>query len=79
MDDIYTHTYDFSVGVNGEKSITGEAEFNTDGLASYKITSSSDPLPHGTLQFFIEVMDLIHKIYKETGGIKLLRVKRKVV
>lgn len=76
--DPYTHTYEFRVGQTGERWIDGECEFNTDGVASYKIVGSSDPLPRSTLGHFLELMDLLHKLYKDTGGVRKILIKRKV-
>jgi hypothetical protein len=74
---IYTHNYEFNAGTEGNIFIKGECEFNTDGLMSYKITQSSDPLSPDTLKHFMEFMDLLHKVYEKTGNIKLIKVKLK--
>jgi hypothetical protein len=76
-DDPYTHNYEFSIGTNGEQEIEGECEFDTDGLLTYKISNSSDPLPKVTLEYFTRLMDLLHEIYVTTGGIELIRIKKK--
>lgn len=66
----YTHTFNFKVGASGEKYLTGELQVNeTDNTLEYKISTSSDPFPSATLRYFMAFMDLINKIYTDTGGI----------
>ncbi len=79
MDDPYTHTFKFFVGQNGQNTISGECEFDTDELMTLKIESSSDPFPLTTLQYFLEIAIILKKIYVATGGIKQISIKTKVV
>lgn len=76
--DPFTHTFKFRIG---EKEILGECEFDIDGKLSYKIESSSVPLPAQTMKVFQEFMDLMYKIYYSNGGttpgIQNIQVKKK--
>lgn len=59
--DMYTHLFKFKV--NGA-FIEGEAEFNSDDKASFKMTKWSEPIPLDSIGQFEELMELIKKIYK---------------
>ena len=76
--DPFTHTFKFDI--NGS-FIRGEAEFNTDGKASFKMDEWSIPLSREVLSHFINLIELLKKIY-ESGGteseINLIRFKKKV-
>lgn len=77
--DPYTHIFKFFIGKNGEYTISGECEFDTDGKMSYKIEDTSDPLPAEALASFNEYMNLVKKIYDSNGGFKQMTVKLKSV
>ena len=79
MEDPYTHTFKFFVGKNGENTISGECEFDTDELMTLKIEDTSDPFPLTTLQFFLEMATTLKKLYVATGGIKQISFKLKSV
>ena len=75
MIDTYTHTFKFYLGDGS--FIDGECEFNTDGKASFKIKTWSEPLPLETLQEFENVVEMIKDIYTSNGGIKKIVFKEK--
>jgi len=75
--DQFTHTFKFEINKDGSDFIKGECEFDTDEKASYKIESTSEPLNHPTLGYFMELMALIRKIYEENGGVKNIKVSLK--
>ncbi len=75
----YTHTFKFEIDGS---FIRGEAEFNTDGKASYKIEPEglSQPLPDYVLRYFQEIMDIMVKIAHTTEeglSIKKIVIKEK--
>jgi len=72
--DIYTHDFKFELdGV----FIRGEAEFNTDGKASFRMTEWSEPLPLETIKEFRKLMEQVKGIYTEDGGVKKILIKEK--
>ena len=77
--DIYTHTFKFFIGKHGENTITGDCEFDSDNKMTFKIEDTSDPFPSTTLSSFLEVMNLLKRIYDAEGGIKQFSVKSKVI
>jgi hypothetical protein len=76
--DPYTHTFKFFVGTNGENTIAGECEFDSDNKMTFKVEDTSDPFPSDTLSSFLEVMNLLKKIYDTTGGIRQITIKSKL-
>jgi len=74
--DPFTHTFKFQIGDDGSRFIEGRTEFNTDGKVSHNLADSSVPLQAETLQLFVDLFDLLQRIFKETGGIKLIKVKK---
>jgi len=75
MLDQYTHTFSFELG--DDSYLNGECEFNTDGKASFKIKTFSEPLPLETIQEFENVVELIKSIYESNGGINKIVFKKK--
>ena len=73
--DPYSHIFKFEL--NGT-FIRGEAEFNTDGKASFKMTEWSEPLPLETLHEFKELMEHIKRIYESSNGVKKIIIREKV-
>lgn len=73
--DPYTHNFKFVLGDNSY--IDGECEFNSDGKASFKMETWSQPLPLETIQEFEKVVSLIKSIYESNGGIKKIVFKEK--
>lgn len=72
--DPYTHTFKFEL--NGT-FIRGEAEFNTDGKASFKMDEWSEPLGLEVIGEFRKLMKQIKGIYESNGGIKKIIIKKK--
>jgi len=78
-DDIYTHNFKFYIGKNGENRIEGDCEFDSDQKMTFSIQDTSDPLPVETLTSFNELMNLIKKIYDDSGGVDRIIIKNKKV
>lgn len=76
---MYSHIFKFQVGSTGADRIIGEFGLDTQGQIIFTITETSQPFSAKTLSLFLEYINLIKKIYDETGGIKLISVKDKVV
>ena len=74
MPDQYTHNIKFETG---DYFIRGDAEFNTDGKASFKIDEWSQPLPLDVIKMFHKLMKYVQVIYKSNGGIKKIIIKKK--
>ena len=77
--DQYTHTIKFEIDGS---FMRGEAEFNSDGRASYKFDAEglSQPLPDYTMRYFQELMDIMVKITHTTEEgleIKKIVIKKK--
>ncbi len=75
--DQYSHTIKFEIDGS---FMRGEAEFNTDGIASYKLDEWSEPLPDYTLAYFQEIMDILKRIAhtgEEGLDIKKIIIKKK--
>ena len=72
--DPYTH--DFKFEIDGS-FIRGEAEFNTDGKASFRISEWSQPLSLDVLKAFCNAMDWTKKTFETNGEIKKLIIKEK--
>ena len=79
MDDPYTHSFKFYIGKNGENRVEGDCEFDSDQKMTFKVENTSDPLPVETLNSFNELMNLIKKIYDDSGGVDKIIIKTKVV
>ena len=73
----FTHTFEFEIGQLGDGYIKGECKFDIDGKLSYKIGQSSVPVSQESLEYFNEVMELLHKIFETTKGISVIKVKLK--
>jgi len=72
--DQYTHTFKFEINGN---FIRGEAEFNTDSKASFKMTEWSEPLDDFVLDYFKELSDLLKRIVND--GDEGTQVKKIVI
>ncbi len=79
LDDPYTHNFKYFIGVNGQNRIEGDCEFDSDQKMTFKITDTSDPFPLETLNSFMELMNLLKKLYDSSGGFKQISIKSKVV
>jgi hypothetical protein len=79
MDDPYTHIFKFFIGKNGENTLSGECEFDSDDKMTFDIKDTSTPITVETLAFFNELMSLIKRIYDSSGGVKQILIKTKVV
>lgn len=79
MPNPFTHNFKFQIGEDGSKFIEGETEFDLDGKVSHNLKQSSVPLQADTLQLFVDLFGLLQRIFKESGGIKLIKVKKKEV
>lgn len=73
MADQYTHNFKFQMA-DGGVFVEGKVEFNTDGKMSYKIESTSQPLPKEALTDFTELMDLCHSLFNKYEGLKLIKI-----
>jgi len=76
MSDIFTHTFKFELK-NPVSSIVGQAEFNKDGRASFKLEETSNPLPLETMDYFKRLVDLLKEITENNGQIKKILIKEK--
>jgi len=70
----YTHNFEFRVG-DGGRFIVGKIEFNLDDKVSYKMTQWSEPIQHEVLQDFVDLTELLKRIYKSNEGIKEIKFK----
>jgi hypothetical protein len=75
--DLYTHTFEFKIG-DGGKFLTGDIEFDTDNKVSYRFKTFSEPINEDTLAYFTELGQLCKKIFHESGGIKMIRIKENI-
>ena len=74
-EDPYTHTFKFALGDGS--FIEGDCEFNTDGKASFKMDSWSEPIPLETIDDFQELMWLVKNIFENSSGVKKIVIKEK--
>jgi len=73
--DAYTHTFKFSLG--DDSFLEGDTEFNSDGKASFKMDTWSEPLPLETIDEFQELMWMIKNLYESNSGVKKIIIKEK--
>lgn len=76
MPDQYTHNFEFKVG-DGGKFLEGEIEFNTDGRVSYRFSSISEPIQLDVLRDFIDLTELLKRIFVSMDGIKKIEFTEK--
>jgi len=74
--DPFTHDFKFQIGEDGSKFIEGQVEFNKDDKVSYHLKASSIPLQHQTFHLFLDLMDTLKRLFEESDGIKLIKVKK---
>ena len=74
MEEVFTHKFKFKVG-DGGQFVNGNIEFNVDGKISFEVEELSIPLHKEVLEHFTELTNLLQKIFKSHGGIKLIRFK----
>jgi len=71
--DNFTHKFEI-VFSNGEKHIKGKIEFNTDNIASFKLTDNSQPLTEELMNIFLKWVADMRTLYKSQGGIKKIKL-----
>ena len=77
MAEQYTHTFKFEIDGS---FMRGDAEFNEDGEASFKIEEWSEPLPDYVLKYFREIVDIMKRIAHSTEeglDIKKIVIRKK--
>ena len=74
MPGIYTHKFKFELDSGW---LEGEAEFNTDNRASFKMGEWSQPLPERVLTYFTEMTDLLVRMTHDDCAIKHISFKLK--
>lgn len=77
MANLYTHNFKFEIDGS---FMRGEAEFNEDGEASYKLAEWSEPLPDYVLKYFREIMGIVKRIAHSTEEglvIKKITIRKK--
>ena len=73
--DPYTHKFEFALGDGS--FIEGDCEFNSDGKASFKMNTWSEPIPLETIEEFEELMWMVKRIFEHNSGVKKILVKEK--
>ena len=72
--DGYTHNFEFKIG-DGGRFLVGKIEFNLDGKVSFKMTQWSEPIQQEVLQDFIDLTELLKRIFHSHTGIKEIKFK----
>ncbi len=74
--DPYTHNFIYRIGDGGNYMI-GEAEFNHDKKASYRMKQWSEPIGHDVMTAFIGFIDRVKERYEGFDGIKNVQIIEK--
>ena len=77
MPELFNHTFEIELSADGSWFLKGEVEFDTDGKASFKIDESSIPLSGEGMHHFIDLMDLIRRMFPCCGGVKRIEIVQK--
>ena len=72
--DQYTHIIKFEIDGS---FIRGEAEFDTDGKASFRMDEWSEPISLVIIQKFEHIMAKIKELYDEDIEVKKIVIKKK--
>ena len=73
---VYTHDFDL---VLDDQTITGEIEFNIDGIMTYKTDSPVDEMSLERSEIFNALLKAFKDIFDQFGGIEKIELVEKVV
>ena len=74
----YTHDFDLQLGVTPDiSSLEGEAEFNTDGQASYTVSLDTDHMTLEQRNAINQLFEAIRRLTVEFTGLTKVEITKK--